>query len=172
MMAPPPGYRDWETLAATAARLLAKRERGDAESVAAGTMSAEHAMKRRNVVKALAEQWRYVVERIDAPEDGWAFFQTFGAYPITVRLELADIARNAAELLRAAPGHEGKAHLAGACAALYWWQLPMHGDRGDDIPQILRVHAANQQARAQRAARLPKQPVPLPPRPKHIGALL
>lgn len=159
--APPPGYRDWPCLAATAAQLLADREAGDPRLVASHKLTASQAEYRLTTARALALQWRAVIEHRDATVE--RYFDDFGAYPAAVRIEIADIARAAAERARAAPGDEARALLAGACAALAWWQ---QRDRdGDDTPRILRVHAANQHARATRAPRPVPAPAPLPVRP-------
>lgn len=160
---PPPGHRDWPALAAAAQRLLADRQTRDPAAVERKRMTADHAASRLATARALALQWQCVADRRDAPDNGWDYFQTFGAYPITVRLDLADVARTAADRARANPDNLAMAMLAGTCAALRWWQTP-HVE-GDDMPSILRVHAANQQARREHAARPAPTPPPLPARP-------
>lgn len=162
-VAPPPGHQDWQTLAATAARLLADREAGDPKLVESHKLTASQAAHRLATARALALQWQAVMAHAEAPADELAFFETFGAWPMLVRIAIADIARAAADRARADPRSDDKAMLAGACAALAWYQqrsCPL-----GDMPLILQVHAANQQARANRAARPAPTPAPLPARP-------
>lgn len=162
MTTPPPGYRDWPALAAAAAHILAQRTAGDPAQVAAGKMTADQAAHRMKNATALARQWACVIDRTDAPADGWAWFESFGAHPLPVRLDLANVARNAAARAKADPANASAAELAAACAALAWWQRPQIA--GDDMPHILHVHAANQFLRAVNAARPAPAPRPLPPR--------
>lgn len=157
---PPPGRADWPALAAAAAQILAKRERDYPEGVRLKKITASEAEHGIKAARALALQWQAIMAHEDAPLDGLAYFEAFGCYPIVVRLEIADIAAAAARRAQADPTNEAKLLLAGACAALAWYQ-GTHGEPGD-APFILRIHAANQQARADRAARPAPAPTPLP----------
>jgi hypothetical protein len=169
---PPPGHTDWPTLAATAARIFKDRDAGDPKLVENHKLTTSQAEYRLATARALALQWQAVMAHEDVPLDDFAYFEAFGAWPFTVRLEIADIARLAADRARADAADEAKALLAGACAALAWYQQP-HGFVGD-TPLILRVHAANQQARADRAARPVQAPARTSaPAPRRLaGSLL
>lgn len=160
---PPPGHQDWQSLADAARRLFADREAGDPKQVEAKKLTLSQAQHRLMTARALALQWQTVIAREDAPADELAYFEAFGTWPILVRLEITEIARAAADRSRADPTDDAKALLAGACAALAWYQ--QRSSAIGDMPFILQVHAANQQHRATRAKRPAVTSAPLPPRP-------
>lgn len=179
LAAPPPGHADWPMLAATATRIHRDRETGDARLIAANRLTADQAAHRLATARALDMQWQAVLAHDALPLDGLAYFEALGAWPMAVQIEIAEIARAGADRARADPT-DANLQLAGACAALAWYQQS-HGAAGQ-AALILRVHAANQQARAERAARPAPQPIPLPVRtprpiapasqPRQMAALL